>query len=54
MNCYHKSSSHVQMQAEDLLFKKVENLLNIRLEKNPKIYLSNNVYRRNQTSTAYT
>lgn len=44
MNCYHKSSSHVQMQAEDLLFKKVENLLNIRLEKNPKIYLSNNVY----------
>ena len=44
MNYYHKSSSHVQMQAEDLLFKKVENLLNIRLEKNPKIYLSNNVY----------
>lgn len=44
MNGYHKSSSHVQMQAEDLIFSKIEDLFNIRLEKNPKIYLSNNAY----------
>lgn len=40
----HKSSSHVQMQAEELIFKKVESKLNIKLEKNKKIYLANNSY----------
>lgn len=40
----HKSSSHVQMQAEELLFHKIENLFNISLEKNKKIFLANNSY----------
>ena len=44
MQCFHKSSSHVQMQAEELIFKKVENILNLKLEKNKKIYLSDNKY----------
>ena len=44
MQCFHKSSSHVQMQAEELIFKKVENILNLKLEKNKKIYLADNKY----------
>ena len=37
----HKSSSHVQQQAEDVLFDKLKELLNVEVEKNPKILLSN-------------
>lgn len=40
----HKSSSHVQMQAEEQIFLKVEELLDIRLEKNRKIYLAHNAF----------
>ena len=40
----HKSSSHVQMQAEELLFQKVEDLLGVELEKNRKIYLADNAF----------
>lgn len=40
----HKSSSHVQMQAEELIFQKVEDVLNIKLEKNRKIYLADNAF----------
>nr|MBR4280381.1 hypothetical protein [Clostridia bacterium] len=36
------SSSHVQMQAETLLFQKVQDRLAIPLEKNPKVPLANN------------
>lgn len=38
MNRFHKSSSHVQMQAEDLIFSEVEKVLNIKLDKNPKLF----------------
>ena len=44
MHGFHKSSSHVQMQAEELIFKKVENILNLKLEKNKNIYLADNKY----------
>lgn len=44
MSNSHKSSSHVQMQAEELIFKKVEDVLSIKLEKNRKIYLADNVF----------
>ena len=44
MENLHKSSSHVQMQAEDILFRKVEDILNIRLENNKKLYLANNAF----------
>lgn len=44
MHCFHKSSSHVQIQAEELIFQKVENILNLKLEKNRKIYLADNKY----------
>ena len=37
----HKSSSHVQQQAEDVLFDKLKELLNVEVEKNPKVLLSN-------------
>ena len=40
----HKSSTHVQMQAENEIFQKVEQLLSIRLERNKKIYLADNAY----------
>lgn len=40
----HKSSSHVQMQAEELIFQKVEDALSIKLEKNKKIYLADNAF----------
>ena len=40
----HKSSSHVQMQAEDILFQKVAALLGITLERNPKIFLADNAF----------
>ena len=40
----HKSSAHVQTQAEEVIFHKVEKLLNIKLEKNKKIYLADNAF----------
>lgn len=44
MGNLHKSSSHVQMQAEDILFCKVEDILSIKLEKNKKLYLADNAF----------
>ena len=44
MSDLHKSSAHVQMLAEDIIFKEIEHLLNIPLEKNKKIYLANNAF----------
>ena len=41
---FHKSSAHVQTQAEEVIFHKVEKLLNIKLEKNKKIYLADNAF----------
>ena len=41
MNTNHKSSSHVQVQAENIIFDKVEQLLNVKLEKNKSIPLAN-------------
>lgn len=40
----YKSSSHVQMQAENLIFQRVEELLEIRFERNKKIYLADNAF----------
>lgn len=40
----HKSSSHVQMKAEDLIFHRVEKLLGIELDHNRKIYLADNAF----------
>lgn len=42
MENLHKSSSHVQMQAENVLYQKVEGLLNIEFERNKRIYLADN------------
>lgn len=44
MNGFHKSSSHVQMQAEELIFGEVEKNLSIKLDKNPKLYLADNAF----------
>lgn len=40
----HKSSSHVQLQAEEIVFQKVVELLKIPFEKNKKIYLADNAF----------
>ena len=40
MTARHKSSSHIQLQAEDELFQEVEKQLNISLAKNPKVSVS--------------
>lgn len=40
----YKSSAHVQMQVEELLFHKVEDLLTVSLEKNKKIFLADNAF----------
>ena len=40
----HKSSSHVQMQAEDAIYGKLEEQLNIKFERNKKLYLAGNSY----------
>lgn len=40
----HKSSSHVQMQAEEMIVHNVECILDMKLEKNKKIYLADNVF----------
>ena len=44
MRTGHKSSSIEQVLAEEKIFTLVEKSLNISLEKNPKLYLSNNEY----------
>lgn len=44
MSELHKLSSHVQMQAEEMMFQKVEELLKMKFEKNPKIYLADNAF----------
>ena len=44
MEKFHKSSSHIQIQAENILLAKVESMLNIKLEKNKRIYLADNKY----------
>ena len=44
METIHKSSSHVQMQAEEIICRKVEELLNIRFERNKQIYLADNAF----------
>ena len=44
MSTTQKSSSAEQMRAEEKIFALVEKTLGIRLEKNPKLYLSNNEY----------
>ena len=44
MSNLHKSSAHVQMQAEEVLFHKVEDLLNVNLNKNKKIFLADNAF----------
>ena len=41
---FHKSSSHIQMQAEDMIFHKVEHILGMKLEKNKKLYLADNAF----------
>ena len=40
----HKSSSHIQIQAEEMMFSKIEHLFEIKFEKNKKIYLADNTY----------
>ena len=47
MEKLHKSSSHVQAQAEEVIFHKVEELFNLKFEKNKKILIDlgmNNKY----------
>lgn len=44
MENYHKSSSHVQMDAEDVIYHKVEDLLHIKFERNMKLYLADNPF----------
>jgi len=39
-----KSSSREQMQAEEIIFSRVGEMLGIELEKNPKLYLANNAF----------
>jgi len=40
----HKSSSHVQMLAEDIIFQEIEKILDTKFEKNKKLYMANNSY----------
>ena len=44
METIHKSSSHVQMQAEKIICQKVEELLNIQFERNKQLYLADNAF----------
>ena len=44
MNNYHKSSSHVQMKTEDIIFQKVKKIFNIKFDKNKKLYLADNAF----------
>jgi len=40
MESLHKSSSHIQTQAEDIIFKKVNKIINAKFDRNKKIYLT--------------
>ena len=42
MNELHKSSSHEQMRIEDIVFAEMEHRLQTKLDKNPKVYFSDN------------
>ena len=44
MEAIHKSSSHVQMRAEDILFHKIEERFGIKFERTPKIFLADNAF----------
>ena len=44
MSALHKSSSHVQMKAEKMIFHNVECILHMKLEKNKKLYLADNAF----------
>ena len=44
MDNLHKSSSHIQTKAEEVIFSQIEKLFNIRFEKNKKIYLADNAF----------
>ena len=44
MSISQKSNSTEQMRAEEKIFALVEKVLNVQLEKNPKLYLANNDY----------
>ena len=44
MDNLHKSSSHIQAKAEEVIFSQIEILFNIRFEKNKKLYLADNAF----------
>ena len=44
MDNHHKSSSHIQAKAEEVIFSQIEKLFNIRFEKNKKLYLADNAF----------
>ena len=44
MDNLHKSSSHIQAKAEEVIFSQIEKLFNIRFEKNKKLYLADNAF----------
>ena len=44
MSNSYKSSSHVQIQVEELLFNKLKDVLNVNLDKNKKIFLADNSF----------
>ncbi len=44
MDKLHKSSSHIQAKAEEVIFSQIEILFNIRFEKNKKLYLADNAF----------
>lgn len=44
VSALHKSSYHVQMKAEKMIFHNVECILHMKLEKNKKLYLADNVF----------
>ncbi len=44
MENLHKSSSHIQAKAEEVIFSQIEILFNIRFEKNKKLYLADNAF----------
>lgn len=42
LDILHKSSSHVQIETEKVIFHKIEELLKVKLDKNKRIYLNEN------------
>lgn len=44
MSNSHKSSSHEQMEAENIIFAMIEQKIQVRLEQNRKIYLADNAF----------